>query len=102
MRMTAIATAAAMAALLTGAASAANSYYFAKPGVQYAEFRHDQVMCERASYTARYGRNVGYNSRPIVYAGHSTPSFFRCMYAKGYREDPNGFRTGRLWFFASR
>lgn len=99
---TALVTAAAMAALLTGTAAAANTFYFAKPGIQFAEFRHDQVMCERASSSAKYARRTGYNARALVQTGHSTRGFFQCMYAKGYREDPNGFRTGRLWYFASR
>jgi len=92
----------AMAVLLTGAAAAASSYYFAKRGTTYAEFRHDQVICERASSTAQYARRTGYYARTAIQTGHSMRGFFRCMYAKGYREDPNGFRTGRLWYFASR
>lgn len=98
---------------LTGASVASTGYSFSRPNTEYSQFRDDQRMCERTSYTAYLEMArppTGFTHRGpagqvSVGSTRATPpsdgelrlGFKKCMERKGYRLDSSGLRTGPLW-----
>ncbi len=100
---------------LPGSSVASTGYSFSRPNTDYTEFRHDQRMCERASFTAKRAYeqpSLGFTERgssgevsigPTSLARYGgKTAFVECMASKGYHLDPTGFRTGPLWTLQER
>lgn len=88
------------AAAVTALTVMAHALAFSKPGANEDDFRHDQLLCERAStYTVERKQFAARPPEPMKRNAvvHNKADFLHCMSDKGYRRDHNGFQTGRLW-----
>ncbi len=81
---------------LAGSSNAGVEFRFSRPNTGYDAFQSDQHSCKLAATTLKWSHAAWYRGGSAVDRHRSIPVFLRCMTGKGYRLDPNGYRTGRM------